>query len=220
MVLLEAKNISKSFRVGFLKKKKVFENIDFHVNQGDFLSIIGKSGEGKTTLVKILAGITHWDKGTVYYKGKKLGLFKNSFRKNLSFVFQDYKLIPNLTVLENIALPMRIKNTPQWKKKVRETMEFVGISHISGSYPYQISGGESQRTSIARALCVEPEIIFADEPTGNLDQETEEEILKLFKKVNQEMKKTFIIVTHEPSMLQHSNRIYKVEGGKVFEIHS
>ncbi len=220
MKLLEAKNIKKNFPIDLSGGRLVLKDVNFSINEGEFTCITGKSGEGKTTLLKILAGIIKPTSGSIFFHNQKVTFFKkNRYRKKLSFIFQDYKLIPHLNIFENIALPLRIRNIPEWKKTTLEAMEFVGIQHLIRQYPYQISGGESQRASIARALSIKPDIIIADEPTGNLDSETEKEILKVFMDINKELNKTFIIVTHEEDIIQISKKHYKLAGGYVNEVH-
>jgi ABC-type lipoprotein export system ATPase subunit len=216
--ILEAVNIRKSYRVGFLKHREILKGVDFSVEQGEFACLMGRSGGGKTTFLKILAGILPPSKGKLYFHEKKVGFFKSFYTKKIAFIFQDYKLIPHLNVFENVSLPLRIRNIPDWKEKVNRYLDFTGIRHLSKQYPYQLSGGEAQRTSIARALSVEPEIIFADEPTGNLDQKTEKEILEVFEKIHKDLKKTFILVTHEPDLIRLSDSSYELREGKLFEI--
>lgn len=216
--MLKAEKITKKFRTGFRQKKFILNGVDFTANKGEFICIIGKSGEGKTTFLKILAGITVPNSGKISYQGRKVGFFKGFYRKKLSFIFQDYKLIKHLNVFENVSLPLRIRDIPGWKENTRKWLDYVGIGTLKKRYPHQISGGESQRASIARALNVEPEIIFADEPTGNLDNETGREVILLFKEIHKNLNKTFIIVTHDYSILDFADRIYKVAGGKVFEV--
>ncbi|PKL13048.1 MAG: ABC transporter ATP-binding protein, partial [Spirochaetae bacterium HGW-Spirochaetae-6] len=204
--LLKAVNLSKTFNVSFKKNRQLFEGLNFSASQGEFICLTGKSGEGKTTLLKILAGILPPSQGQVFFQGKALGWFKNFYRKNSSFIFQDYKLIPHLNIFENVSLPLRIRNCMDWSKRTRDALEFCQISHLTKRYPYQVSGGESQRASIARALSIQPKIIFADEPTGNLDSETEGDILKVFKHIHKTFNITFIVVTHEPNIIAISDR--------------
>lgn len=218
MSVLKAENIGKSFRVGFSKTKKVLENIHFTAQKGEFICIIGKSGEGKTTFLKILAGIIKPTSGSISFNQHKLGFFRGFYRKKISFIFQDYKLIPHLNVFENVSLPLRIRDIPSWKENTLKWMNYVGIAKLKQQYPYQISGGESQRASIARALNIEPEIIFADEPTGNLDIETGREVITLFKEIHTKLNKTFIIVTHDHTILEEADRIYRITGGKILEV--
>ena len=218
MAYIETKNISKSFRIGLFKKRQVLKGVNFHAGQGEFICLIGRSGSGKTTFLKILAGIIKPNDGEIRFQDKKLGLFKGFYRRQLGFVFQDYKLIPHLNVFENVSLPLRIRNIPGWKKKALESLEFTGIAHLAKQYPYQLSGGESQRASISRTISINPNIIFADEPTGNLDTETEKEILAVFQKINRELNKTFIIITHEQDILDMASRTYQMKEGILSEI--
>lgn len=204
--------------MGIRDKKTVLKGVDFSLSPGEFVCLTGRSGGGKTTLIKILSGILSPSSGEIFYREKKLGFFnKGAFRKSFSFVFQDYKLIPHLTVFENVSLPLRLKNLPDLKAKTLEALDFCGIAPLSRRYPYQLSGGESQRASIARALTVKPEIIFADEPTGNLDQETEREILSVFQRLHQKFQISFVVVTHEPEIREMADRIYEICGGELFE---
>lgn len=210
MTILEAKEISHWFG-----KKHILKNITLEIKEGEFISIMGKSGVGKTTLIKILAALLSPSKGNLFYKQRKVGFFKQFYRKNIAFVFQDYKLLPHLSVWENISLPLRIRNKENWRKKVDAILETVGISHLKKSKPADISGGESQRVAIARALAIEPEIIFADEPTGNLDKKTEKEILDFLKIIHNQRKTSFVIVTHEPSIVAISDKTYELSEGKL-----
>lgn len=216
--LLESQNITRNFRIGLTKHREVLKGVNFSAEAGEFICLLGRSGGGKTTFLKILAGILSPTSGKLFFKGKKVGWRKHFFTRHIAFIFQDYKLIPHLNVWENVCLPLRIRNIIDWKKKALEAMDYVGISHLAKQYPYQLSGGEAQRTSIARAISIEPDIIFADEPTGNLDQETEKEIMEVFKKIHQEMNKTFIIVTHETDMLEMADSSYKMEKGQLIDI--
>lgn len=216
--LLKAVKLSKTFKVGFSKNRELFKDLDFTASPGEFICLTGKSGEGKTTLLKILAGILPPSQGKVFFQNKALGWFKNFYRKNSSFIFQDYKLIPHLTIFENVSLPLRIRNNQDWDKRTREVLDFCQISHLKQRYPYQVSGGESQRASIARALSIQPKIIFADEPTGNLDSETEQDILKVFKHIHKTLSITFIVVTHEPNIIAISDRHYRLSGGTLVEM--
>jgi acetoin utilization transport system ATP-binding protein len=219
LALLKANGIVKSYALGFRKHKTVLQNVSFEIDKGQFVAIIGKSGEGKTTFIKILAGLLKQDEGTLFFKDKKIGFLKGFYRKKISFVFQDYKLIPHFNVFENVSLPLRIRNISHWKEKTLKSLEYVGISHLAKQYPYQLSGGEAQRTSIARAICLEPEIIFADEPTGNLDHETESEILKVFQMIKDKLQITFIIVTHEQRIIDICDKVYRITKGNLSEVH-
>lgn len=218
LILLKADAIYKSYKSGFFKKRSILEDVSFSAQEGQFVALSGKSGSGKTTFLKILAGILPYNKGSIYYKEKKLGLFKYSYNKSFAFIFQDYKLIPHLNVIENVSLPLKIKNKLDWKKKAYQALEYTSISHLAKQYPHQLSGGEAQRAGIARALSLSPEIIFADEPTGNLDQQTEKEILSVFNQIKNEFKKTFIIVSHEADILKMADKHYEMREGRLFEL--
>lgn len=207
---------------------KALKGISFQVEQGELLGIMGPSGSGKTTLLNILSGIDNATNGEVFIKEKniikmkrdELALFR---RRNVGFIFQDFNLLDSLTVKENIGFPMTVdKVKPEIiENKVSELLSFLSLKDIENSYPYNISGGQKQKTAVARALAVEPSIILADEPTGNLDSKSSKNIMNTFKKINEERKTTIVMVTHDPFAASFCTRIIFIKDGEIkLEINS
>lgn len=220
-VAIEAKSIVKDFQLGDTRTT-VLKNISLKVSQGEFVSIMGPSGSGKSTLLYILGGLDTPTSGAVFLKGidiSKLGDENMSRirRQNIGFVFQFYNLIPNLNVEENIMLPLLLdgKKTRDYKKPLVEILEIVGLSDRRKHTPRELSGGQQQRVAIARALIGRPQILFADEPTGNLDSRTGADIMNLLQEINQESRQTIIMVTHSPEAAKSSSRIITVSDGMI-----
>ena len=207
--IFELKNISKEYRTK-VETIEILKNINFKLNQADFVSIQGKSGSGKTTLLNIIGlldtpstGEIKFDDKIINYSDEKI---KNMIRnKKIGFVFQFHYLLNEFTALENVMLPALIDkkiDRKQLEIKAKELLDLVELGHRVSHKPLELSGGEKQRVAIARALVNEPNIILADEPTGNLDLETSETISKLFKKINEEKKQTIVIVTHSNELAE------------------
>lgn len=207
---------------------KALNNISFQVEQGEFLGIMGPSGSGKTTLLNVLSGIDSATSGEVFINGENilkkkkddLALFR---RRNVGFIFQEFNLLDSLTVKENIGFPLTLdKVKPKViEAKVKELLDFLDISNVSDSYPYNISGGQKQKTAVARAIVTEPKIIFADEPTGNLDSKASKNIMETFRKINDEKNSTIIMVTHDPFAASFCKKIIFIKDGAVkLEINS
>lgn len=220
-IVIEAKNIVKEFKVGSITTK-ILRNISLQVKKGEFVSIMGQSGSGKSTLLYILGGLDTPTSGKVYMNGTDISHFNDDKmsiirRRNIGFVFQFYNLIPNLNVEENILLPLLLdgKKINDYKKQLNEILEIVGLSDRRKHTPRELSGGQQQRVAIARALIGKPEILFADEPTGNLDSKTGLEIMQLLSKINQESGQTIIMVTHSLEAAESSNRIITVLDGVI-----
>ena len=219
--IFELKNISKEYRTK-VETIEILKNINFKLNQADFVSIQGKSGSGKTTLLNIIGlldtpstGEIRFDDKIINYSDEKI---KNMIRnKKIGFVFQFHYLLNEFTALENVMLPALIDkkiDRKQLEIKAKELLDLVELGHRVNHKPLELSGGEKQRVAIARALVNEPNIILADEPTGNLDLETSETISKLFKKINEEKKQTIVIVTHSLDLANLTKNRYKIEKGK------
>ncbi len=210
-------NLSKTFG-----KVEAVKNISFKVRRGEFLAIQGHSGSGKTTLLSLLAGLERIKKGKILFnkmgltemKEDELALFR---RENIGIVFQSFNLIQTLNVVENIALPLfPTKITKEdMIKKAKKLAGDVGLSHRLTHYPNELSGGEQQRVAIARALVNNPNLIFADEPTGNLDSKTGKETMKLLRALNKKKNITFIIITHDDRIAKNSDRIIKLKDGEI-----
>ena len=199
---------------------EVLKGLNFSIEEGERIAIMGKSGCGKTTLLKMLGLIESSTEGEVYYKGQSENNLSNDeisdIRLNdIGFVFQDFRLLDSLTVQENIMLPMIIDGEKE--EVMLDRCDYyaskVGIKHLLNKKPCNISGGEKQRTSICRALINEPSIIYADEPTGSLDSKTGKMIIDILVKINTELKKTLIMVTHDPLIASHCNRVIWLEDG-------
>lgn len=229
MKVLECTKLTKIYdaykKVGSVKALK---GISFQVEQGEFLGIMGPSGSGKTTLLNILSGIDNATNGEIFIKEKniikmkrdELALFR---RRNVGFIFQDFNLLDSLTVKENIGFPMTVdKVKPEIiENKVNELLNFLNLKEIENSYPYNISGGQKQKTAAARALVSEPKIVFADEPTGNLDSKSSMNIMETFKRINEEKKTTILMVTHDPFAASFCKRIIFIKDGEIkIEINS
>ena len=220
-IAIEGKHIVKDFRLGNTITK-VLKDVSLQVMQGEFVSIMGPSGSGKSTLLYILGGLDVPTGGFVYLDGTDISCFKDEQmsrirRHNIGFVFQFYNLIPNLNVEENIMLPLLLddKRMRDYKKQLNHILEVVGLSDRRRHTPRELSGGQQQRVAIARALIGKPEILFADEPTGNLDSNTGAEIMHLLRDINQESGQTIIMVTHSPEAAKSSSRIITVRDGVI-----
>lgn len=220
-IAVEGKNIVKDFRVGNMMTH-VLKNVSLKVLQGEFVAIMGQSGSGKSTLLYILGGLDKPTNGQIYLNGTNISQLDNEKmskmrREKIGFVFQFYNLIPNLNVEENILLPLLLdgKKKGAYKKQLDEILEIVGLENRRKHTPRELSGGQQQRVAIARALIGKPDILFADEPTGNLDSKTGEKIMRLLQKINKESGQTIIMVTHSPEAAKCSKRIITVHDGVI-----
>ncbi|MGC8943209.1 MAG: ABC transporter ATP-binding protein [Caldisericia bacterium] len=196
--------------------------IDLEIEKGDFVAIMGRSGSGKSTLMNIIGGLQRPTKGKVFINSYDLSKFNENEmaifrRKNIGFVFQAYNLIPNLTALENVELPMIFFNIPKKEReeRARNILYRFNLSDRLNHKPSELSGGEQQRVGIARSLANEPEIILADEPTGNLDSKSGESIMEEFVKVNRSLGKTVIVVTHAREVALYANKIIHLKDGQI-----
>lgn len=220
MKVLEAVKINKFYTQGE-EKNHILKNISLEINEGDFLGIVGPSGSGKTTLLYSLSSLEDIDSGEIFVEENRLNDFNEEqiadLRKNyFGFVFQFYNLIPNLTAYENILLAEVIaKNRDE--EKIEELLKLVGMQEHKNYFPNELSGGMQQRIAIARALVNNPKILFADEPTGNLDQKKGIEIMELLKKLNEENKLTIVLVTHNEDYLRYCNRTINLIDGEFIE---
>ena len=203
---------------------KVLKGLDFTVKEQDFVGIMGKSGCGKTTLLKTIGLIDKPTRGNLYFCGKDTKKLWNDEladirRREIGFVFQDFYLMDSLTVSENIMLPMVLdkKNVRKCMEKGKEYAEHFGLSHLMKKYPYELSGGEKQRVAISRALINNPDLILADEPTGNLDSKSGKIVIDALERINAKMKKTIIMVTHDPQVASHCKRIIFLKDGVILE---
>jgi ABC-type lipoprotein export system ATPase subunit len=223
MLHIDANALSKIYTIGGLTIKAV-DQVSLKIEKGDFLSIVGHSGSGKTTLLSILGGIIKPTSGKVIYEGTDICLLDDTrlseYRnEKIGFMFQFASLLPVLTAKENLLLPgLFSRNRAGDGEKAEEYLSLVGIGEKKDAYPSQLSGGQQRRVAIARALMNDPEVILADEPTGDLDEETEAEIMKLFAKLSQEKKLTFIFITHNLELARHAQRQLRMTHGSVEEI--
>lgn len=223
-IIVKAENLSKIYGSGS-SKVVALDSVNLEIYKGEIVAILGPSGSGKTTLLNLLAGLDVPTSGTIVIDGQEITKMseeeKAKFRaKNMGFIFQFFNLIPVLTAVENVELPLLLNKVPvaDARKRALELLELMGISHRKDAYPSQLSGGEQQRVSIARALSTTPKIIWADEPTGALDVKNGEQIKKLIIELNKEFGTTFVIVTHDQSVAQIANRIMRMENGRIVEV--
>ena len=204
------------------KETKVvaLDNVSFSVKKGEFVAIVGASGSGKSTLLHLIGGVDRPTKGKVYIDGKdifaldddKLAIFR---RRQIGLIYQFYNLIPILNVEENITLPLALDNRKVSNEELENMLSHLGLEKRRYHLPNELSGGQQQRTSIGRALITRPTIVLADEPTGNLDSKSSDEIVALLKKSNKELKQTIIMITHNLEIAKMADRIIKIEDGKI-----
>ncbi|MFC5590828.1 ABC transporter ATP-binding protein [Sporosarcina soli] len=225
--MISVRNLNHSFKIGKKGKEKevpVLKGLTFDVADGEIVSIVGKSGSGKSTLLHIMAGFLTPDSGEICVKGTKTSSFSEAenakFRLNhFGFVFQNFQLMPGLTAFENVELPLKLKGIgkSERQKKVKELMKSIGLTEVQDHYPNELSGGQQQRVSIARALITDPPVIFADEPTGSLDSETEQDVLLLIQSLNKARGITFVIITHDDEVAHTADRVYRMHDGELTE---
>ena len=225
MSLIEVRDLKKYYKLGGTVIKAL-DGINIDINKGEFIALLGTSGSGKSTLLNMLAGLERPTKGTISYGNIDLTKLTESqitkFRNlNIGFVFQSYNLLPYLSAWENVALPLTFKGIPpsERKKEAAKILDAVGLSHRMNNKPNELSGGQQQRVSIARAFVGKPSIIFADEPTGNLDTKTSFEIMQLIKDIITENDQTFIMVTHDEEMTEFADRTLFMRDGKLDKVH-
>lgn len=225
MSLIEVRNLKKYYKLGGTVIKAL-DGINIDINKGEFIALLGTSGSGKSTLLNMLAGLERPTKGTITYGNIDLTKLTEAqitkFRNlNIGFVFQSYNLLPYLSAWENVALPLTFKGIPasERKKEAEKILHAVGLSNRINNKPNELSGGQQQRVSIARAFVGRPSIIFADEPTGNLDTKTSFEIMQLIKDIITENDQTFIMVTHDEEMTEFADRTLFMRDGKLDKVH-
>jgi len=222
--IIELRNLRKVYRIGD-EKVIALDDVSLDIKKGEFCCLLGTSGSGKSTLLNLMAGLEKPTKGTIRIKGqaiekmseKKLAKFR---QEHLGFVFQSYNLLPMLTALENVSMPLTFKGVPKSKreKRAREMLKAVGLATHEKHKPSQMSGGQQQRVGIARAFVGMPEIVFADEPTGNLDSRTTREIMELITGMAREHNQTLVIVTHDLEIAQYADRIVHILDGNIEKI--
>jgi len=220
--MLELKNVSKNYFEGNTKHS-VLSNFELSISKGEIIILLGKSGSGKSTLLNIISGIDVPDGGSVSIDGKDITKLSEkertlTRRNKIGFIFQFFNLIPTLTVKENLQLPLELNNDDNQEERIKSILTEVGLLDRANTYPDKLSGGEQQRIAIARALIHNPDIILADEPTGNLDYETGLQIVDLLDRVVKKKGKTMIMVTHSKDVIGLADKIYSLKEGKLTEI--
>ncbi|WP_276370659.1 ABC transporter ATP-binding protein [Chryseolinea sp. H1M3-3] len=219
--ILQAESLTKIYRSAD-KELIVLDNVSFTVEQGDSLAIIGPSGSGKTTLLGLCAGLDTATSGVVSLMGFKLNAMSEDDRayvrnQYVGFVFQNFQLLSTLTAVENVMVPLELRGERNVNQKAKDLLARVGLSDRLHHYPSQLSGGEQQRVAMARAFITDPKILFADEPTGNLDEENATHITELLFGMNKEKGTTLVLVTHNLELAQRTQRILRMRGGKLIE---
>jgi len=217
--ILNIRNVSKIYQSAG-RELTVLDNINFSIAAGSTVAITGPSGSGKTTLLGLCAGLDRASNGTVELNGialEKLSEDERAAVRNqyVGFIFQNFQLLPTLTALENVMVPLELRGAKNIKAHALELLDKVGLADRSHHYPIQLSGGEQQRVSLARAFSNQPAILFADEPTGNLDAETSEKVIKLLFDLNKDAGTTLIIVTHDLELAARTSRTIKIKGGVI-----
>lgn len=223
-IILSAHNLNKSYQTNKKNKLDVLKNISVNIEENKISVIVGASGAGKSTLLHLLGGLDRPDEGKVLYEQKNIFEFNNDklakFRnENMGFVFQFHHLLPEFTAIENVAIPQMIngKNLKSALKDSKRLLDVVGLAQREEHKPAELSGGEQQRVAVARALANNPKIIFADEPTGNLDSANSESIHKLLFDLRDNLKKTFVIVTHNPELMKLADVIFEIKDGVIIK---
>ena len=219
--ILKVERLSKTYQSGS-KSLKVLQDINFSIQAGESLAIVGPSGSGKTTLLGLAAGLDQSDEGSVEINGIKLNNLSEDDRaqvrnEHVGFIFQNFQLIPTLSALENVMVPLELRGDKGAQKVAQTLLEQVGLSSRTDHYPSQLSGGEQQRVAIARAFSNEPKVLFADEPTGNLDEETGQKIEDLLFNLNKEKGTALVLVTHDAELAQKTDHVIHLKGGKMMD---
>jgi putative ABC transport system ATP-binding protein len=219
--IISVKNLKKSYHDGETSTTAL-AGVTFDVRKGEFLAIMGPSGSGKSTLLHLLGLLDESTSGSYHFNGKNVTSFSGdelAYLRNreVGFVFQSFNLLSRTTVLENVKLPLYYSEIPEheWDKKAREAVESVGLGHRMDHKQAELSGGERQRVAIARALVTDPEVIFADEPTGNLDSKSGKLVMAIIQRLNEEQGKTIVLITHETTTAEHAERIIRLMDGEI-----
>lgn len=219
--IVQLRGVSKVYRRD-KQSIPVLDSIDLDIPENSFEALMGPSGSGKTTLLNLIAGIDQPSTGSIIVAGKELkGLSESELASwrahHIGFIFQQYNLLPTLTAYKNVELPLLLTRlgSSERKERVRTALKVVGLSEVEEHYPRQLSGGQEQRVAIARAIVSDPAILIADEPTGNLDRKSGDEVLNLLSLLNREFRKTIIMVTHDPAAARHAQTIRKLDKGQL-----
>lgn len=223
--MIKVTNLQHTFSIGKRGKERqvpVLRDVSFDVKKGEIVAIVGKSGSGKSTLLQIVAGFMKPEHGSIVVNAQEIAAFNEiqsaKFRlENFGFIFQNFQLMPSLTAFENIELPLKLQgmNVSERRKRVEVIMKKVGLTEVTDHYPNELSGGQQQRVSIARALVTNAPILLADEPTGSLDSETEQDILMLIQQLNRELDLTFIIITHDDEVAMIADKRFRMHDGQL-----
>ena len=219
MMILETHDLKKYYGAGDTQVKAL-DGVDLSIEQGEFVAIVGTSGSGKSTLLHMLGGLDRPTSGAVLVDGKDIFSLKDEEltifrRRKIGFVFQSYNLVPVLSVYENIVLPIQLDGGKVDQSYVNQVIEALGLEQKLENLPSQLSGGQQQRVAIARALATKPAIILADEPTGNLDSKTSQDVLSLMKVTGQKFAQTMVMITHNEEIAQMADRIVRIEDGRI-----
>lgn len=222
-IIIELKNVWKIYKMGEVEVPAI-RGLNLKVKKGEFLSIMGPSGSGKSTAMNMIGALDIPSRGSIYLDGKDISTFSESDLsqlrgKKIGFIFQQFNLIPTLSALENIALPMIFQNISreERKEKARKLLEMVELGDRIHHKPTELSGGQQQRVAIARSLANDPEVILADEPTGNLDSKTGGTVMDFLKKLHKDEGKTIIMVTHDPNVAKHADRMEYLKDGQIIQ---
>ena len=222
--VIQVRNLYKLYKVGD-ETVRALDGVDFDIHHGEFCAIVGTSGSGKSTLLNMLAGLEKPTKGAIVIGGQHIQNLKENelvaFRRNnVGFIFQSFHLMGTMNAVENVALPLSFRGEDRKLrlKKANQMLNLVGLKKHRKHMPNQMSGGQQQRVGVARALVVDPKIIFADEPTGNLDSHTSEDVMRLMQKVVREQKKTLVMVTHDNHLATYADRVFHIRDGKILKI--
>lgn len=221
MEILKVENLSKVYGTG-ASKVVALDNVSFTVEKGEFISIVGASGSGKSTLLHLIGGVDRPTSGKVFINDEDIYKLNNDDlaifrRRQIGLIYQFYNLIPILNVVENIALPLELDGRKPDKSDLNEMLELLGLENRKTHLPSQLSGGQQQRVSIGRALITRPSLILADEPTGNLDSKSSEEIVSLLKKTNKKYNQTIIMITHNLEIAKMADRVITIEDGRIVD---
>jgi len=221
--MVEVKDLTKIYQLGQVKVKAL-DNVNMRIERGDFLAIVGPSGSGKSTLLNLIGALDRPTRGSVILDGVDLaklsdGKLSKIRRYKIGFVFQFFNLIPTLSALENVMIPLSPieRDKAKLREKAKGLLETIGLAERINHRPAELSGGEQQRVAIARALINDPLLVLADEPTGNVDSQTGEELIGLMSKLNKEEGQTFVIVSHDPSVAKRANRVIHLRDGRIAE---
>ena len=220
-VVVEVKNVSKVYE-SQSGSNRVLDNVNLSIRKGEFVGIAGDSGSGKTTLLNLVGGMDSVSEGTIIVAGVDISSLnerqRTLFRRNkVGFIFQDYNLIQELTVYENIILPFQLKKRKIEEENIDRYLDMLKLMDKKNAFPMQLSGGEAQRAAVLRSLLSEPDIILADEPTGNLDSKNTQVVVKLMEYFSSQMRKTILFVTHNMELTQYCSRVIRVKDGKILE---